>query len=129
MTATMAGLAPIDVSNPDLYQTDTWQEAFARLRAEDPCQYVPESRFGPYWSVVEVQGHHDGRARREDVFVRTWRHHDPRYPDDESNRESFIPHGPAAATRLNARTVAPIVAPCNLKNMTDSDPGTYMPSC
>ncbi len=48
MTATMAGLAPIDFSNPDLYQTDTWQEAFARLRAEDPVQYVPESPFGPY---------------------------------------------------------------------------------
>ena len=55
MTATMAGLAPIDVSNPDLYQTDTWQEAFARLRAEDPVQYVPESSFGPYWSVVRYK--------------------------------------------------------------------------
>jgi len=55
MAATLTGMTPIDVSNPDLYQSDTWQETFARLRAEDPVQYVPESPDGPYWSVVKYK--------------------------------------------------------------------------
>jgi cytochrome P450 len=54
MTATAAArapLAPIDVTDPALYVEDRWQEPFRRLRAEAPIQYVPESKFGPYWSV------------------------------------------------------------------------------
>ena len=42
---------PFDVSRPELYREDTWREPFARLRAEAPVHYVPESEFGPYWSV------------------------------------------------------------------------------
>ncbi|PKB19204.1 cytochrome P450 [Novosphingobium kunmingense] len=44
-------LAPIDVSRPELYAEDRWQEPFRRLRSEAPIQYVPDSAFGPYWSV------------------------------------------------------------------------------
>jgi len=44
-------LPPIDVSDPALYAEDRWQEPFRKLRAEAPIQYVPESPFGPYWSV------------------------------------------------------------------------------
>ena len=47
------GIAPIDVSDPELYRTDTWQPLFARLRAEDPVQFVPESAYGPYWSICK----------------------------------------------------------------------------
>lgn len=42
---------PFDVSRPELYRDDTWREPFARLRAEAPVHYVPESEFGAYWSV------------------------------------------------------------------------------
>ncbi|MFT6009491.1 MAG: hypothetical protein ACI9TB_002733, partial [Parasphingorhabdus sp.] len=42
---------PIDVSRAELYAEDRWQEPFRKLRAEAPIQYVPESKFGPYWSV------------------------------------------------------------------------------
>lgn len=55
-TATLARsaapLAPIDVSGPEIYAEDRWQEPFRRLRAEAPIQFVPESAFGPYWSVT-----------------------------------------------------------------------------
>ncbi len=44
-------LAPIDVSRLELYTEDRWQEPFRQLRAQAPIQYVPESKFGPYWSV------------------------------------------------------------------------------
>jgi cytochrome P450 len=45
-------LASIDVSDPALYQNDTWHPLFARLRREDPVHYCPESAYGPYWSVT-----------------------------------------------------------------------------
>jgi len=45
-------LDKIDVSDPALYQNDTWQPLFARLRREDPVHYCAESAYGPYWSVT-----------------------------------------------------------------------------
>ena len=48
---TATPIAPIDVSDAALYAQDRWQEPFRTLRAEAPIQYVPESSFGPYWSV------------------------------------------------------------------------------
>jgi cytochrome P450 len=42
---------PRDVSRAALYATDTWHEPFRALRAEAPIHFVPESSFGPYWSV------------------------------------------------------------------------------
>ena len=48
---TASPIAPIDVSLPELYAEDRWQDLFRKLRAEAPIQYVPESDFGPYWSV------------------------------------------------------------------------------
>ena len=42
---------PLDVSRPELYRDDSWREPFARLRAEAPVHYTPDSEFGAYWSV------------------------------------------------------------------------------
>lgn len=52
LTRHAAPLAPIDVSRPEIYAEDRWQELFRRLRAEAPIQFVPESDFGAYWSVT-----------------------------------------------------------------------------
>lgn len=42
---------PFDVSRPELYAEDRWQEPFRQLRETSPVHYVPESGFGAYWSV------------------------------------------------------------------------------
>ncbi|OYY89281.1 MAG: cytochrome [Sphingomonas sp. 28-66-16] len=42
---------PFDVSRAELYSEDRWQAPFRTLRAESPVHYVPQSDFGPYWSV------------------------------------------------------------------------------
>jgi len=49
---TPSPIPPIDVARPELYAEDTWHELFRNLRAEAPIQYVPDSKFGPYWSVT-----------------------------------------------------------------------------
>ena len=48
-------LSEIDVSNPELYRTDTWQPYFARLRAEDPVHWTENNEFGGFWSVTRFQ--------------------------------------------------------------------------
>jgi cytochrome P450 len=114
----LAGIAPIDVSNPELYRTDTWQPLFARLRAEDPVQYVPESAYGPYWSVTKYNDimtvELDPQTYSSEVGGITIRD-----IPDEIRRESFISMDPPRHT-AERKTVAPIVAPFNLKNMTDT---------
>lgn len=45
-------LEPIDVARPELFAEDRWQEPFRTLREQAPVQFVPESKFGPYWSVT-----------------------------------------------------------------------------
>ncbi len=45
-------LATLDVSRGDLWETNTQGPLFARLRAEAPVHYCPNSIFGPYWSVT-----------------------------------------------------------------------------
>jgi cytochrome P450 len=45
-------LEKIDVSDADLFETDTHWGYFERLRKEDPVHYCAASEFGPYWSVT-----------------------------------------------------------------------------
>ena len=44
-------LEEIDVSRPELFQNDSWQPWFARLRKEAPVHYLADSVNGPFWSV------------------------------------------------------------------------------
>jgi cytochrome P450 len=48
---TASAISPIDVSLAQIYSEDRWQEPFRTLRDQAPIQYVPDSSFGPYWSV------------------------------------------------------------------------------
>jgi cytochrome P450 len=45
-------LEKIDVSDAELFETDTHWGYFERLRKEDPVHYCAVSDFGPYWSVT-----------------------------------------------------------------------------
>ena len=45
-------LEKIDVSDPEIFATDTHWGYFERLRNEDPVHYCTESEYGPYWSVT-----------------------------------------------------------------------------
>lgn len=45
-------LDKIDVSDSELFETDTYWGYFERLRSENPVHYCAASDFGPYWSVT-----------------------------------------------------------------------------
>ncbi len=46
-------LEAYDVSDPELFRSDTLWPWFERLRAEDPVHRCTASPFGPYWSVTK----------------------------------------------------------------------------
>ena len=45
----------IDVSNPFLYQDDTWRPYFERLRREDPVHWCETGMYGAFWSVTRYR--------------------------------------------------------------------------
>ncbi len=45
-------LEKIDVSDSELFETDTHWKYFERLRKEDPVHHCAASDFGPFWSVT-----------------------------------------------------------------------------
>jgi cytochrome P450 len=109
-------LASLDVSNPKLYQDDTWRPLFAQLRRDDPVHYCEASAYGPYWSVT----------RYDDIFAVELDHENYsssselggiQVADQPKGREisNFIRMDPPGHT-AQRRTVAPIVAPSNLAN-------------
>jgi cytochrome P450 len=106
--------ASIDVSDPQLYQDDTWRPLFEQLRRDDPVHYCEASRFGPYWSVT----------RYDDIFAVELDHENYsseiggiQVADQLKGQElaNFIRMDPPGHTGQR-RTVAPIVAPSNLAN-------------
>ncbi len=107
----------IDVSDPALYEQDRWQPLFARLRAEDPVNYVPDSPFGPYWSITRYADIMAVELNHA-VFSSSSEVGGIQITDVPPGRElvSFIRMDPPGHT-ARRRTVAPIVAPTNLVNM------------
>src|SRR5690348_10431428 len=116
MAQARQALRSIDVSDPRLYQDDSWRPLFAQLRRADPVHYCEVSPFGPYWSVT----------RYDDIFAVELDHETYSSSSElggiqvadqpkGQERTSFIRMDPPGHT-AQRRTVAPIVAPSNLAN-------------
>ncbi|MEQ9641891.1 MAG: cytochrome P450 [Alphaproteobacteria bacterium] len=109
-----ASLDSIDVSDPQLYQDDTWYEPFRRLRDEDPIHYCPESQYGPYWSVTR----YDDIMKVEldhATYASGSEHGGIQIRDQPAGQElpNFIRMDPPRHT-AQRKTVAPIVGPGHL---------------
>jgi len=114
--ALQSRLESIDVSDPQLYQDDTWRPLFAKLRRDDPVHYCEDSAYGPYWSVT----------RYDDIFAVELDHETYSSASElggiqvadqprGQERPNFIRMDPPGHT-AQRRTVAPIVTPSNLAN-------------
>ena len=105
-------LASIDVSDPSLYEQDTWRPLFARLRREAPVHYCAGSPYGPDWSVTRYDDimtveldHATYSSQLGGIQVED-------QPAD-MKRGSFIRMDPPRHT-AQRKTVAPVAAPNNL---------------
>jgi cytochrome P450 len=113
-------LSQIDVSDPHLYQDDTWRPWFERLRREDPVHRCENGMYGAYWSVTRyrdimaVDTNHE--AFSSDAYMGGIVLRD--LPVDK-RRPSFISMDPPKHDEQR-KTVSPIVAPGNLARMADT---------
>lgn len=109
-----------DVSDPALYQSDSWEAAFARLRHEDPVHHFSDSMHGPYWAVTRYADIMEVELN-DAVFSSSseWGGIQIQDSGDISSRRNFIRMDRPEHT-AQRKTVAPIVAPTNLARMTDS---------
>jgi cytochrome P450 len=107
----------IDVSQPHLYQSDTWEPLFARLRQDDPVHWTEGSMYGSFWSVTKYKdimavdtNHHvfSSDAMMGGIAIRD-------VPMD-FRTPSFISMDPPKHD-AQRKVVSPIVAPMNLAKM------------
>lgn len=103
----------VDVSDPSLYEHDTWRDPFAWLRGNDPVHYTESSPFGPYWSVtryddiVAVDCNHADFSSNKNIMIGD--------VGEDLPGESFITMDPPIHDK-HRQAVQPVVAPGNLTN-------------
>lgn len=108
-----------DVSNPAIYQADSWEVPFAEIRHKDPIHYFPDSMHGPFWAITRYQDIMTVELN-DAVFSSSseWGGIQIADTDSMASRRNFIRMDRPEHT-AQRRTVAPIVAPSNLANMQD----------
>ena len=119
---TTSPIAPIDVSRAELYEGEAWQEPFRTLRAEAPIQYVPDSDFGPYWSVSTYKPIVQIEALPK-IFSSSWEYGGIAIPgkvdellEGEMRMPMFIAMDPPHHT-AQRRTIAPSFGPSEVAEM------------
>src|ERR1700744_3007229 len=108
----------IDVSNPHLYQDDTWRPYFERLRRKEPVHWCESGIYAAFWSVTRYRDimavdiahkSFSSDALMGGIVLRD-------LPMD-FRRPSFISMDPPKHDEQR-KTVSPIVAPGNLARMS-----------
>ena len=104
-----------DVSDPGLYQAQTYHAYFDRLRREDPLHWCADSRFGPYWSITRYKDIMAAEVNHQ-VFSSELGGIQVIDQPKDMTRPSFIRMDPPKHDEQR-KVVQPIVAPGNLANM------------
>src|SRR5580765_1167086 len=110
-------LDKINVSQPELFRTNSFWPYFERLRREDPVHYCAESDYGPYWSVTKyndimaVDTNHQAYSSEATLGGITLRNQRPDFL-----LPMFIAMDPPKHDRQR-KVVSPIVAPENLERL------------
>ncbi len=105
-------LAAIDVSDSELFETDTQAGYFARLRHEDPVHFCPASAFGPYWSITKyadvmtVERDAATYSSERSIVIGD-------LPDDFALSPGFIAMDDPRHT-AHRKTISPVLGPRNL---------------
>jgi cytochrome P450 len=110
-------LDDIDVSQPELFRTDSFWPYFDRLRKEAPVHYCKDSMFGPYWSVtkyhdiMDIETNHSAFSSAASLGGITIRDVAP-----DLRRESFIAMDQPRHS-AQRKTVAPMFTPTHLDQL------------
>ncbi len=108
-------LEKIDVSDGELFETDTLWGYFERLRKEDPVHWCAESPDGPYWSVtrfedvMHVEKHPEIFSSEPTIVL-------PDPPPDFPLQPGFIAMD-GERHEAHRKVVQPVASPRNLKKL------------
>ena len=105
-------LDKIDVSDSELFETDTLWGYFERLRAEDPVHYCADSEFGPYWSVTRHE--HIVQVEKTPEVFSSARSIVLKDPDPEFPVEAGFITMDGPMHDAHRKVVQPVAAPRNL---------------
>jgi cytochrome P450 len=110
-------LDEIDVSDPKLYQNDTYYPYFERLRREEPVHYRKDGMYGSFWSVTKFKDIMEVETKPQ-IYSSEAKLGGITITDRpmEFRRSSFISMDPPRHDEQR-KVVSPIVAPANLQNM------------
>jgi len=106
-------LDEIDVSDSEIFETDTLWGYFERLRKEDPVHYCAESEFGAYWSVTRFDD--IVHVEKNDQIFSSARSIVVGDPDPDFPLESGFITMDGAEHIAHRKVSAPVAAPRNLK--------------
>ncbi|WP_164118518.1 cytochrome P450 [Sphingorhabdus sp. Alg239-R122] len=115
---------PFDMTLPDMYREDRWQEPFRKLRETAPVYKVKESEFGAHWNVSTYKPIQHVEAL-PDIYSSSYEHGGITIADlqEEDREDEFILPMFIAMDRPKhtgqRRTVAPKFTPSNMKEMAD----------
>ncbi|MBM4204195.1 MAG: cytochrome P450 [Gammaproteobacteria bacterium] len=107
-------LASFDVSQAELFRTDSHWEWFARLRREDPVHFCGQSIFGPYWSITTFRDIMEIEKNHQDFISAPGITLADRPKDFETF--NFIAMDPPKHD-VQRKTVQGVVAPMNLAKL------------
>jgi cytochrome P450 len=108
-------LERFDVSDPGLYQKQSYFSYFERLRREDPVHWCADSRFGPYWSITRYKDIMAVEVNHQ-IFSSELGGIQVIDQPKDMQRPSFIRMDPPKHDEQR-KVAQPIVAPGNLANM------------
>jgi len=113
-------LDDIDVSQPELYRSNTMWPYFERLRKEAPVHYCPQSRVGDYWSItkykdiMQVETSHSLFSSDVHLGGIGIQNANPKYA-----KESFIAMD-EPGHMAQRKTVQPMFMPTNLNTLAET---------
>jgi cytochrome P450 len=110
-----APLFALDMSDGARFKAGTFGAFFARLRAEAPVHYCPNSLFGPYWSIVRYDDIVQAETRHQ-VFSSEGGITLMEPPSADLRAPMFISMDPPQHTEQR-RAISPILATENLANI------------
>ena len=120
-TAPQSELAPdpFDMSRPELYSEDRWQEPFRELREKAPVYRVPHSEVGAYWNISSYAEISAVEALPE-IYSSSWVHGGITILDRPDDAEIELPmfiamDEPEHTSRR--RVVAPMFTPTMMRDM------------